>query len=113
MRTTPGGMTTAGGKRPYPRDPITAVAFDRLDPRAGTPGKHRARIAAEDRVRHRKVEVGRRHRATAGLAKAPGGRSVGARDGFDHMEEGDGIGLDPVRRAWQQKAEQLRPMQAL
>src|SRR5436309_15899076 len=101
MRTKPGAMTTAGGKRPYPRDPITAVAFDRLDPRAGTPGKHRARIAAEDRVRHGQVEIGRLHRATAGLAKAPGGRSVGAGDGLDQMEEGYGNGLVHVRRAWQ------------
>src|SRR6266480_3018695 len=113
MRTKPGGVTAAGRKRPYPRYPITAIAFDRLDPGAGTPGKHRTRIAAEDRVRYRQVEIGRRHRATAGLAETPGGRTVGARDGLDHMEESDGIGLDPIRRARQQEAEQFRLVQAL
>src|ERR1700720_3236004 len=63
---------------------VAAVAFDRPDLGAGAPGKHRARIVAEDRMRHRQVEIGRRHRAAAGLAEAPGGRGVGARDGLDH-----------------------------
>ncbi len=113
MRAEPGGVTAAGGERPYPGHPITTVAFDRLDLGAGAPGQHRARIVAEDRARHRQVEIGRRHRAAAGLAETPGGRAVGARDGLDHMEEGDGVGLDPVRRARQQQAEQFRLVQAV
>ena len=111
MRAEPAGVTAAGSECPHPGDFISAVAFDCLDLGAGAPGEHRARIVAEDRTRHRQVEIGRRHRATAGLAEAPGGRTVGACDGLDHMEEGNGIGLDPVRRARQQEAEQFRLMQ--
>ena len=111
MRAEPGRVAAAGGKGPHAGNPVAAVAFDRPDLRTRTPGQHRARIVAEDRVRHRQIEIGRRHRAAAGLAQAPRGRGVGAGDGLDDMEEGDGIGLDPVRRARQQQAEQPRLMQ--
>ena len=111
MRAQPGRVATAGGEGPHARHPVTALAFDRPDFGAGTPGQHRARIVAEDRVRDRQVEIGRRHGAATGLAEAPGGRAVGTRNGLDDVEEGEGIGLDPVRRAWQQQAEQPRLVQ--
>src|SRR2546423_8107641 len=95
MRTKPGSVTAARGKRPYPRYPITAIAFDRLDPGAGTPGKHRTRIAAEDRVRYRQVEIGGRHRPTPRLAETPGGRSGRARDDPHHTEKRARSGLRP------------------
>ena len=104
-------MSAAGGKGPHAGDPVATLAFDRLDLWTGTPGEHRARVVAEDRLGHRQVEIGRRHGTAAGLAEAPGGRGVVLGDGFDHMEEGDGIGLDAVGRARQQQPEQPRLMQ--
>ncbi len=77
MGAEPGRVPAAGREGPDAGDPVAALAFDRLDLGAGTPGQHRARIVAEDRVRHRQIEIGRRHRAAAGLAQAPGGRGVG------------------------------------
>ena len=111
MRAEPGRVPAARGEGPHAGDPVAALAFDRADPGPGPPGQHGARIVAEDRLRHRQVEIGRRHGAAAGLAQAPGGRGIGLGDGFDDMEEGDGIGLDPVRRARQQQAEQPRLVQ--
>ena len=103
-------MPPAGGKGPHAGHPEAALAFDRANLGAGAPRQHRARIA-EDRLRHRQVEIGRRHRAAAGLAEAPGGGSISFGDGFDDMEEGYGIGFDPVGRAGQQQPEQLRVVQ--
>ena len=103
-------MPAAGSKGPHAGNPIAAFAFDGANPGAGPPGQHRARIA-EDRLRYRQVEIGCRHRAAAGLAEAPGRGGVGLGDGFDDVEEGDGIGFDPVGRARQQQAEQLRVVQ--
>ena len=40
--------------------------------------------------------------AAAGLAEAPGSAGVSRRDGFDDVEEGDRIGLEPVLRAREQ-----------
>src|SRR5476649_2547685 len=102
MRAEPGRVAAARGEGPYARDPVTAIAFDRLDLGARTPGEYRARIVAEDRVRDRQIEIGGRHGAAAGLAETPGGRTVFAGDGLGDMEEGEGIGLDPVRGARQQ-----------
>jgi hypothetical protein len=110
MCAEPGRVPAAGCKRPDAGHPVAALAFDRANLGAGSPGQHRPRIA-EDRLRDRQVEIGRRHRAAAGLAQAPGGRSIGLRDGFDDMEKRHRIGLDPVGRAWQQQTEQLRIMQ--
>ncbi len=104
-------MPATRGKGPDARDPVAALAFDRPDFRTGTPGQHRAGVVTEDRMRHRQIEIGCRHRAAAGLAQAPRRRCIGLRDGLGHMEEGDGIGLDPVRRAWQQQPEQPRLME--
>ena len=89
MRAEPGGVPAARGEGPHAGHLVAALAFDGLDLRAGTPGQHGARIVAEDRLRHRQIEIGRRHGAAAGLAQAPGGRGVGARDGLDDVEEGD------------------------
>ena len=111
MRAEPGRVPAARGEGPHAGDPVAALAFDRPHPWARAPGQHGARIVAEDLLRHRQVEIGRRHGAAAGLAEAPGGRGVGAGDGLDHMEEGDGIGLDAVGRARQQQAEQPRLVQ--
>ena len=110
MRAEPGRVPAAGGKGPHAGNPIAAFAFDRTNPGAGTPGQHRARIA-EDRPRYREVEIGRRHGAAAGLAEAPGRRGIGFGDGFNDVEEGDGIGFDPVGRTRQQQTEQLRVVQ--
>ena len=49
MRAEPGGMPAARGEGPYAGDFVAALAFDRLDPRAGPPGQHGARVVAEDR----------------------------------------------------------------
>ena len=106
VRAEPGGVPAARGKGPHAGHPVAAVAFDGANPGARAPGQHRARIA-EDRLRHRQVEIGRRHRAAAGLAEAPGGGSIGLGDGFDDVEKSDRIGFDPVGRAGQQQAEQL------
>ena len=110
MRPEPGRMPATGCKGPHAGHPVAAFAFDRANPGAGPPRQHRARIA-EDRLRHRQVEIGRRHRATAGLAEAPGGGSIGLGDGFDDVEKSDGIGFDPVGRARQQQTKQLRVVQ--
>ena len=103
-------MPAAGSKGPHAGNPVAAFAFDRANPGTWSPGQHRARIA-EDRPRHGEVEIGGRHRAAAGLAEAPGRGGIGFGDGFDDVEEGDGIGFDPVGRARQQQAEQLRVVQ--
>ena len=110
MRAEPGRVPTTGGKGPHARDPVAALAFDRADLGPGTPGQYRARIP-EDRARHRQIEIGRRHRTAAGLAEAPGRGRIGLGDGFNDMEEGDGIGFDPVGRARQQQTKQLRVVQ--
>lgn len=99
------------GEGPHARDLVAALAFDRPDLGAGAPGEHRARIVAENCMRHREVEIGRRHGAAARLAQAPRVRAIGAGDGLDDVEEGEGIGLDPVRRARQQEAEQASLME--
>ncbi len=112
MRAEPGRVPAAGCKRPHAGDPVAALAFDRADLGTGPPRQHRARIA-EDRLRHRQVEIGRRHRATAGLAEAPGGGGIGFGDGFDDVEKRYGIGFDPVGRARQQQPEQLRLVQSV
>ena len=111
MRAEPGGMPAARGEGPHAGDPIAALAFDGAHPRPRPPGQHGARIVAEDLLRHRHGEIGRRHRAAAGLAQAPGGRGVGLGDGLDDMEEGDGIGLDAVGGTRHQQAEQPRLVQ--
>src|SRR5712671_2524137 len=99
MRPEPGRVSPAGGKGPYARDLVTTLAFDRADFGTGAPGQHRPRIA-EDRAGHRQVEVGGRHCATASLAEAPGRGGVGFGDGLNDVEESDGIGFDPIGRAW-------------
>lgn len=106
----PGGVASAGGKRPDPGDAVAAFALDRLDLRAGTPGEHRAWVG-KHLLRNRQVEIGGRHRTAAGLAQAPRRRGIALRNGLNDMEEGDGIGLDPVGRPRQQQAEQPRLMQ--
>ncbi len=111
MRAEPGRVPAAGGEGPDAGHPVAALAFDRPDLGAGTPGQHRARIA-EDRARHRQVEIGRRHRAAAGLAQAPGGRRIGPGDGLDDVEEGDGIGFDPVRSSAAAAGETAAPRAA-
>jgi hypothetical protein len=110
MRAEPGRVTPTGGKRPDASDAVAALAFDRLDLGTGSPGQHRAGIA-EDRLRYRQVKISRRHRAAAGLAQAPCRGGIGLGDGFDDMEEGDGIGLDPAGGAWKQQPEKLRLVQ--
>jgi hypothetical protein len=107
----PGGVPAARGEGPHAGDLVAALAFDGFHPGAGAPGQHGARIVAEDRLGHGQIEIGGRHGAAAGLAQAPGGAGIGAGDGLDDMEEGDGVGLDPVRRARHQQAEQLRLVQ--
>src|SRR5258708_7481702 len=104
----PSPMPAARGEGRCPGNLVAVVALARLAPGAGAPGQCRARIVAEDRLGHGKLEIGGRHGAAAGLAQAPGGAGVGARDGLDDMEEGNRIGLDSVRRARQQHAEQPR-----
>ena len=111
MGAEPGCVPAARGEGPYAGDLVAAIALDRLDPGARPPSQHGARIVAEDRLGDGEVEIGGRHRAAAGLAQAPGGAGVAARNGFDDMEEGDGIGLDPVRRARHQQAKQPRLVQ--
>ncbi len=113
MRAKPGGMAAAGIEGPRAGDSITAVAFDRLDLGAGAPGEHRARIIAEDRLRHRQIEIGRRHRAAAGLAQAPGNGRIGFGDGLHDAKERHGIGFDAVRGSRQQQPKQFCAMQRI
>ena len=105
LRAQPGGMAAAAGEGPYAGRAIAALDGHRLGLRAGSPGQHGARIA-EDSMGDRRIEVGRRHGAAAGLAQAPGGAGVGRGDGLDDVEERDRIGLEPALRARQQQAEQ-------
>lgn len=108
----PGRMAAAGGKGPDAGHPVAALAFDRTNPGAWPPRQHRARIA-KNRLRHRQVEIGRRHRTSAGLAEAPGGGGIRLGDGLDDVEKGEGVGFDPVGRARQQQAKQLRVVQSV
>jgi hypothetical protein len=101
-------MSHAG--RPNTGHAVAAFAFEGANPWTRAPGEHRSRVA-EDLLRYREVEIGRRHRAAAGLAEAPGCRGIGLGDGFDDVEEGDRIGFDSVGRAGEQQAEQLRVVQ--
>ena len=106
-----GRVPAARGEGPDAGDLVAALAFDRPDLGAGAPRQDGAGVLAKQRLRHRRVEIGRRHRAAAGLAHAPRGRSVGLGDGLDHMEEGNRIGLDAVGRARHQQPEQPRLVQ--
>ena len=102
-------MPAAGSKGPHAGDPVAASHST-----ARTLGPGPQASTREDRrrsLRHGEVEIRGRHRAAAGLAEAPGRGGIGLGDGFDDVEEGDGIGFDPVGRARQQQAEQLRVVQ--
>ncbi len=86
VRPEPGRMPAAGCKGPHAGHPASRLRIRPRGPWGQAPRQNRARIA-EDRLRHRQVQIGRRHCAAAGLAEAPGGGRIGFGDGFNDVEK--------------------------
>jgi hypothetical protein len=98
----------AAGKAPIARRPIAAFDRDRLGVRPNRPPGHDPARVAEDFSRHRRLDIGRRHGAAAGLHNAPSGTAVGLGEFLDRLHEGDRIDLEAVAAFRQQHAEQPR-----
>ena len=106
LRTHPGRMAAATGEGPCAGHPIAALDGHRFGLGPRSPGQHGARIA-EDSMGDRRLQVGRRGGAAAGLTQAPGSAGVGSGDDLDDVKERDRIGLESALRARQHQAEQL------
>ena len=106
MRAEPGRVPAAGGEPPAPGDPDAALDRDAA-PGAGQfrpPGEDAAR-RPEDLARHRRVEIGRGHRAARILPERPGGAGLGLGDFFEHLDIGQRVQLGAAQRARQQQLE--------